>query len=134
MQSRILLKSKVVSTFSLMYIASNHKQTYTVSHDSLFNSTQCLIIVTACLRYQSKCISVRFIYSFAMLQLNQKYSYMLDVSLHVFIKSAFKCKISGKVILPVKATSSAAVLWQDPRVEGSQEETRFASSDACEDV
>ena len=96
MQSRILLKSKVVSTFPLIYIASNHKQTYTVSHDSSFNSTQCLIIITACLRYQSKCISARFVYSFAMLQLNQKYSYMLDVSLHVFIKSAFKCKISER--------------------------------------
>ena len=65
MQSRILLKSKVVSTFPLIYIASNHKQTYTVSHDSSFNSTQCLIIITACLRYQSKCISARFVYSFA---------------------------------------------------------------------
>ena len=59
-QSRILLKSKVVSTFSLVYIASNHKHTYEVSHDSLFNSTQCLIIITASLRYQRKCISARF--------------------------------------------------------------------------
>lgn len=34
----------------------------------------------------------------------------------------------------MRAVSSEAVLWQDPQVEGSQEETPFASSDACEDV
>lgn len=34
----------------------------------------------------------------------------------------------------MRAISSEAVLWQGPQVEGSQEETHFVSSDACEDV
>lgn len=49
-------------------------------------------------------------------------------------KCALEMSDFRKVIQPVRAISSEAVLWQDPRVEGSQEETHFASSDACEDV
>lgn len=38
------------------------------------------------------------------------------------------------MIQPVRAVSSEAVLWQDPQVEGNQEDTHSVFSDACEDV
>lgn len=45
---------------------------------------------------KANALSARFIDSFAMLALNQKYAYTPDVCLHVFITSAFKCKIPEK--------------------------------------